>query len=152
MFQFFSSNRAVVFEERRKKQEVWRSLRRIIDRRSYKEMVVSEDNRKEPRHAISIPVLVHGYGSHCECTPEFAVSKNISEEGMALLCPIEIVDHHVFCAVWEEHPVCFLGTVRQSHYVGGGYWEVGIEFQEMTTMHDWEPLRSMAQNLNPHSR
>lgn len=152
MFRLFSSARSDIFEERRKKQEVWRSMRRLIDRHVGNELLISEDNRKEPRRTMSIPVLIQGYGSHCECTPDIAVSKNISEEGMALLCPNEITDHRVFCAVWEDHPVCFLGMIRQSYYAGGGYWEVGIEFQEMTTMHDWEPLRSMAQTLNPASR
>lgn len=149
MFRLFSSRQSEAVEQRRKKQEVWKSMRRLVDRHAAKELLISDDNRREPRHAISIPVLIQSFGANSQASPDIVISKNISEDGIALLSKIEMSDEHLFCAVWEDKPLCFIGMVRQSRYVGGGYWEIGVEFQEMTTLHNWEPLRVLAQTLDP---
>jgi hypothetical protein len=149
MFRFLSSRKSEASEQRRKKQEVWKSMRRLVDRHAAKELLISDDNRREPRHAISIPVLIQSFDADSHGSPEILISKNISEDGIALLSKVEMNQEHLFCAVWEDKPLCFVGMIRQSRYVGGGYWELGVEFQEMTTLYDWESLRELAQFLDP---
>jgi hypothetical protein len=139
MFRFFSSSRASIFEERRKKQAVWRAMRRIMDIKASAVISSDEDDRQEPRYPTSMPVLVQGFDTDSKCSPGFAISKNISE----------ITPELIFCAVWEEQPLCFIGLKRQSRYAGAGYWEVGIEFQELASLSEWEELRSLAMSLNP---
>jgi len=149
MFRFFSSSRAEVFEERRKKQEVWRSMRRIIDRHAANALVISSDARKEPRLAISIPVLIQGFDEQNSRASEFAITKNISEEGMAIISTSSFENANVFCALWEDHPLCFVGTVRHSRPIGAGFWETGVDFIELVSLHDWEHLREQAMGLDP---
>lgn len=149
MFRFFSSSRASIFEERRKKQAVWRAMRRIMDIKASAVISSDEDDRQEPRYPTSMPVLVQGFDTDSKCSRGFAISKNISDDGISLLCPFEITPELIFCAVWEEQPLCFIGLKRQSRYAGAGYWEVGIEFQELASLSEWEELRSLAMSLNP---
>jgi len=150
MFNFFSRSRAGIFEERRKKQEVWKSMRRIMDRHSA-EKIPLEDNRGEERLPFSIPVLIKGFRADSDCTPGVGISRNISDDGLCVLCPFEIMTENVVCVVWEEKPLAFIGTLRRSAYAGGGYWEAGIEFQELTSVSDWGTLRLLANTLNPNS-
>lgn len=152
MFRFFSSSRAAVFEERRKKQEVWRVMRRIIDTSTSESLLPDEDNRQEPRYPLSMPVLIQGFDAEAKSSPGIAISKNISDDGVSLMCPFEVTSELAFCCIWEEQPMCFIGSVRQSRYAGGGYWEIGIEFQEITSLGEWGSLRSLAMSLNPYTK
>jgi hypothetical protein len=153
MFRFFTSGLSTVFEERRAKQEVWRTMRRVIDLHVSQELLRDEDHRQHPRRAISIPVLVQVFGTSQECKPIIGITKNFSDDGIALLCREEMgIADLAFCAIWGTQPVCFVGLIRQSRYVGGGYWETGIAFKEIAKLFDWESLRPLAMSLNPNSR
>jgi hypothetical protein len=94
-------------------------------------------------------VLIQSFGADSQASPDIVISKNISEDGIALLSKVEMSEEPLVCVVWEDKPLCFLGMIRQSRYVGGGYWELGVEFLEMTTLYDWESLRELAQTLDP---
>lgn len=150
MFPFFSQSKTNVFEDRRKKQEVWRAMRRAIDLRASQELLRVEDNRQFRRTAVSIPVLMKSTGVGVDSNPIFGITKNFSDDGMAILCSCEwATGQTVFCSIWGEKPICFLGTVRQSHPAGGGYWETGVAFQELTYLSEWESLRRLATSLKP---
>ena len=150
MFGLFSSSRSSVFEERRKKQEVWRTMRRVLDYHVSQDLLRGEDRRDHSRRAISVPVLVQIFGHPVEYPPVIGVTKNISDDGVALLCKNEFpLSESVFCCVHGSQPICFLGLTRRSHYIGGGYWEAGICFKEMTYLSEWGSLRSLAMSLNP---
>lgn len=150
MFGFFSSSRASVFEERRKKQEVWKTMRRVIDYHASRDLVRGQDRRDYSRRAVSVPVLVQIVGYPVEYAPIIGVTKNFSDDGVALLSTSEFpVSESAFCCVQGSQPICFLGLTRRSHYVGGGYWETGISFQEMTHLSEWGSLRELAKSLDP---
>jgi len=153
MFGFFSSSRTSVFEERRKKQEVWRTMRRVIDHHASQELVRGEDHRHHTRRGISVPVLVKIFDTPIEYDAIIGVTKNFSDDGLAFLSTIEFpISESAFCCIQGSQPICFLGLTRRSHYVGGGYWETGISFQEMTHLSEWGSLRSLAMYLKPEKR
>jgi hypothetical protein len=150
MFGFFSSTRSCVFEERRKKQEVWRTMRRVIDLYSVREALRGVDKRQYSRRPVSMPVLVQVFGSSYPYEPFIGVTKNFSDDGLALLCKKEIAaSETAFCCVWGNQPNCFIGVTRQARYAGGGFWETGVAFQEMAYLSDWGSLRLLAMSLNP---
>lgn len=151
MFNFFSSSRGTVFEDRRKKQEVWRTMRRVIDLHASREAIQTEDKRQYLRRPISIPVLVQIFGSQSDHRPIVGVTKDFSDDGIALICPVEIAtSESAFCCVWGNQPICFVGTTRQARYAGGGYWETGVAFREMAYLSDWETLRPLAMSFDPN--
>ncbi|MFN6130814.1 MAG: hypothetical protein ACK6DC_12075 [Planctomycetota bacterium] len=153
MFRLFSSSSGTVFEERRKKQEVWKTMRRVIDIYRASERMVSKENRQYSRHSISVPVLVQAFGSVVNSEPIIGVTKNFSDDGLAMLSLAEMpVQELAFCGIWGTQPYCFIGEIRQSRYAGGGYWETGISFKEMAYLGDWETLRPLAMCLNPDSQ
>jgi hypothetical protein len=153
MFKLFSASTGTVFEDRRKKQEVWRTMRRVIDIYRAMERMVSKENRQYSRYSISVPVLVQAFGAAVDSEPIIGVTKNFSDDGLALLSLAEMpISELAFCGLWGTQPYCFIGEIRQSRYAGGGYWETGISFKEMAYLGDWEALRPLMMCLNPDSQ
>jgi hypothetical protein len=152
MLRFFSGVLSSAFEDRRAKHEVWRTMRRVIDLQVSQEMLRSVENRQYTRRAMSIPVLVQIFGASVDHEPIVGITKNFSDDGIALLCRQEMeARENAFCAIWGTQPVCFLGVTRQSRNVGAGYWETGISFKEIARLSEWEHLRPLAMSLKPAS-
>ena len=148
-FSSSSSSQKAIFDERRKKQDVWRLMRRIIDRHAASGLVLDNETRSEPRRALSIPVLIQAFDEHNMLDPVFALTKNVSDDGMAIINTSAFKDVKIFCAVWEEHPLCFIGTVCHTNPIGAGFWETGIDFIELASLNDWEHLREHVMSLAP---
>lgn len=122
-----------------------------MDRHAADKMPTSGESRGEERYPFSVPVLIKGFRTDSDCTPGIGISKNISDDGLCVLCPFEVTTESFVCVVWDEKPLAFIGSLRRSTYAGGGFWEIGIEFQELTSVSDWGTLRLMADTLNPDS-
>ena len=74
------SRRVDPFKQRKKKQEVWKCLRRILDRSCAEQLLLGKDDRKEKRIPFTIPVLLQtGFADqHTWSKPIFALTKDIA--------------------------------------------------------------------------
>ncbi len=148
MFGLFSGKKKDLFEERRKKQEVWLTIRRITDRKIARESVLEEDNRRESRLSMVLPAIMFSLD-----TPDAplinCLVKDIADNGLGLTCRQAVENGRVFFALWVEQPHCFEGTVCRCSHLGADYWDVGIELDQVTTLGSYEQFREHVKALQP---
>lgn len=145
-----------MFLFRRKKQpDLFRMIRRFIDRSSPVLPPSSGESRWEDRSNRTIPVLLAPRDGESVCSDEatFAITKNLSDHGLALVLPHPFRAESVVIGFWHaDAPYFVLGSVRQNVPLGGGFWQVGLELHQMLTMADHPdlmPLASLAGRLDP---
>lgn len=147
------SRRVDPFKQRKKKQEVWKCLRRILDRSSAEQLLLGKDDRKEKRIPFSFPVLLQtGFADqHTWSKPIFALTKDISDDGVAVIAHRSIEQSQVICVIWEDGPIFLSGEIRQCQRLGGGFWKIGMELSETVSGLDFPQLRALAAGLSPQA-
>ena len=151
MFTLFSRGLSSQISARKRKQEIWKKVGRIIDRAAAQSAMISKEQRKDKRIPISMPVLVQPYSedSTDRMSPVYALTKDISEEGMAIIVDSALPKMQIFCGLWCDGPLCFVGCIRQCRSIGGGFYHIGIEFDELVNVADWDELRPAISLLQP---
>ncbi|HUP81839.1 MAG TPA: PilZ domain-containing protein [Pirellula sp.] len=139
------------FNQRKKKQEVWKCLRRILDRNSAEQLLLGNEDRKEKRIPFSLPVLLQSClaDPHTWSEPVFAVTKDISDDGVAVIVHRSIDPSRVICVIWEDGPIFLSGEIRQCQPLGGGFWKIGMELSEIVSSGDFPLLRTLSERLSP---
>lgn len=141
------------FNQRTKKQEVWKCLRRILDRNAAEQLLLGKEDRKEKRIPFSLPVLLQPClaDQHTWCEPIFAVTKDLSDDGVAVIARQSLDQSTVICVIWADGPIFLSGEIRQCQHLGGGFWKIGMELSEIVSSLDFPMLRSLSERLSPEA-
>lgn len=151
------------FEKRRRQQELDRHWRRIRDLTCPSTSPLDGDSRTHDRHNRSLPTLlapwVDGTFSSNECT--FAITKDMSDHGLAILLPQPFRATEVLVGFWivsphhppsDSSPFFAIGEVRQNVSIGGGFWQLGISLTRLLSDPDlFSRLKPLAARLLPKS-
>ena len=132
------------FVKQRKQQELDRNLRRVCDLTCPSLSPFEGDTRAQERENRTVIALLapwaDGTFSSGECT--FAITKNISDHGLALVLPQPFRAEEVLVGFWpysqhhaptDSSPFFAIGDVRQNVPIGGGFWQLGILLTELVT-------------------
>ena len=141
------------FKLRQKKQEVWKCLRRIIDRATADKLLVDSDIRNGNRVPLCLPVVLQLCLDEqpLPCEPVFALTRDLSDDGVAIVTSQRLDPSQIICVIWQDRPIFLLGDVRQCIYLGGGYWKVGIQLTEIVSSQQYPELVLLSNQLNPES-
>lgn len=147
------SRRVDPFNQRTKKQAVWKCLRRVLDRNSADQLLLGKEDRKEQRIPFSIPVLLQTGVADADAwsKPIFAVTKDMSDDGISIIAHQSIEPSQVICVIWEDGPVFLSGEMRQCQPLGGGFWKIGMELSEIVSSLDFPQLRALSEGLSPEA-
>ena len=139
------------FKLRQKKQDVWKCLRRIMDRDSADKLLVDSDVRNGNRVQLCLPVLLQPCLDEqpLPCKPIFALTRDLSDDGVAIVTSQRLDPSQIVFVIWQDHPIFLLGDVRQCVYLGGGYWKVGIQLTEIVSSQQHPELLLLSKRLIP---
>lgn len=147
------------FFKRKKYSELLPLLRRILDRTTPNYPVPCEPARRHDRYNRAIPTLVCPWedGAPGEEQHAFGLTRDISRQGIGLVVPQPIDGSDVVLGFRVDRddpnqPWYFLGKVRRSSPIGGGYWTVGVELYQFANVeyHDeLDVLRPLTAALLP---
>ena len=87
--------------------------------------------------------------------PIFAITKDISDVGMALVLPAPLTDGCLACGFWLDSAAYVVGEVRQCVAFGGGFWQIGIEMTKLINtadLIDGARLEQLAAHLDPSQK
>ncbi len=150
------ATRSHPFANKRKKEEVLRIARRIMDQAFANSLRYTEDARSENRSEICAPALLQLCSEEHQltCEPILVLTKNFSDQGVAVVArqSLDIGDSQIIFAIWNDGPLFFLGRVRQCHHLGSGFWRIGLELSEMISKTEAPELSIWAERLNPETR
>ena len=116
---------------------------------------VQEDSRQHVRKSRVFPVLLTPWedGGPTVADSVYALTKDVSGQGLALVLqsPYRIeqaVIGLVIPSPGDPNACCklhfVLGTVRQNVPLGGGYWQLGFELNELLQMDDHPSLEQLS--------
>ena len=143
------------FGKRKKQLEVQQFVRRVIDTSSPNLPRMDGDSRWETRSNRTIPVLIAPLEDDGPVVDDaaYALTKNLSSQGAALVLLQPFRAQPVIIGFQLESLRGFLiGDVRQIVSIGGGYWQLGVEFTEVTQAdedHAFAPLLPKLEALRP---
>jgi hypothetical protein len=139
---------------RQKQVDACRLVRRLIDRTSPNLPPSDGESRLEQRSNRTLPVILAPV-EHGDVVAEdaiFAVTKDLTDHGLALVLNHPFQAEAVVVGFWCEHAPCFfLGDMRKNTRLGGGFWQLGIELRELLNA-EWlglQKLTSQAVQLLP---
>jgi hypothetical protein len=150
-----------LFEDRQRLLAVQRFMRRLIDT-SAEIAGLPNDPRADTRYNRAVPVLLAPYENGQPLADEstYALTKNLSSQGMALILPQPLRAEQVVVGIWAEAQGEFMvGRVRDNVALGGGFWHLGLEltapldtdrveaFQELSARARWLVPRTVNRSL-----
>ena len=148
---FFARKQKDVFERRKKQQEVWSAVRRIIDTSAPNMAPYTGDSRAQDRCNRCLPAIVVPLDA--EGTPTggqlFGISRDVCDNGIGLVVHESLDAELVLCGFWVGQPLLFLGNVRRITPYGGCFWLVGIELTDVLCASEAERLAPLVQQLAP---
>ncbi len=151
MFSFFNRNgQKDAFQQRRKQQEVWKCVRRILDS-SAPHAPLEGEARAENRYNRCIPALLIPWEDEWLSLnePIFGVTKDFSDNGVLFLSNHEFTAGPVLCGFWPDDAVFLLGEVRRTSPFGGGFWQSGVSLLELVCSSQVPGLIPLAEQLLP---
>ncbi len=143
------------FRKRGDQAEVHRLIRRLIDMSCPSLHLTRGESRWEDRSNRTLPVLLVPLSKDGPVAEEaaYAVTKNLSGQGLALVLPQPFWAEGVVIGLWNEsEPEFVRGEIRQNVPLGGGFWQLGIELLErlpLATGPQLAPLVPLAARLDP---
>lgn len=151
MFSFLESKNQDAFEQRRRQQEVWKCIRRVVDTTTDRGTAPESESRAEHRHHRCLPALLLPWRDERPTMekPVYAITKDFSDNGVSLLSPRRFAAPQVICCLWVDGPVFLLGEIRRVDAFGGGFWDVGVQLLEVINANDMEPIMPLAAKLVP---
>lgn len=147
------------FDNRKQTLEVQRRVRRLADLTTPNLDQQGSQERAEDRCNRTIPVLLCPWEDNRPALDAcmYALTKDISTRGVGLVMnqPFRAVE--VVVGFWldderMQQPWFFLGTTQRLQKIGGGYWAMGIEFDEFVgppLRDQLAPLETRARQLQP---
>jgi hypothetical protein len=138
------------FKVRQKKQEVWKCMRRLMDNHAASDLCES-NHRSFTRIPICRPVLLQPYTDEHEVEGDvtFALTRDVCDDGIAIITRQPLDCPTVLCAFWHEGPIFISGDIRVCRSLGGGYWIVGVQFTEVVPTANFPDLRAQSFQLSP---
>ena len=136
-----------IFQQRKKLMEVWRSIRRLIDKYAPNQTVMG--GRKLPRCSRCVPALLASWDNKTTGEPAWGVTKDFSDNGLSIVLTQPFEAKKIVCALWTGSPVFLSGEVRQVQPFGGGFWIAGVEFTELLSCGQVPKLAPLAEKLVP---
>jgi hypothetical protein len=85
----------------------------------------------------------------------YAFTKDVSDRGLSLVLPQPFKSVEVVVGLWLDSPRFVLGEVRQNVPLGGGFWQIGVQLNEVLCAVDHPPLEAllpMATRLVPTAK
>lgn len=150
MFSFLF-RRGDAFQQRRKQQDVWKCMRRLVDMSSPNMPHAEGQSRSDNRCNRCLPVLIVPFVDEESGFQDaiFAVTSDCSDEGASLLSTHRVTTPEVICAFWDDGPIFLRGDVRQVRPFGAGFWQSGVRFSEVLPSGQLQMLYSLAAQLVP---
>lgn len=109
--------------------------------------------RSDNRYSRCLPALlvpcVDGHPVYDKAV--YGVTKDFSDEGVALLSIHEVTAPHVICAFSVDEPAFLLGEVRQCRRFGGGFWHLGLRLCDIIEAKEANALLPLVELLDPNS-
>jgi PilZ domain len=138
------------FKQRRKQQEIWNCLRRMMDEKSALNLYANS-LRNYSRTPICRPVLLQPYteSKDADIDAIFAITRDLSDEGISIITRQPLECPEIVCAFWQDGPIFMLGDIRFCHSLGGGFWIVGLRFTDLVPIAQFPNLRTFACQLAP---
>src|SRR5262245_7421711 len=118
------------FDNRKKRLDAARFLRRVIDATTPNLAPVAGDLRIESRANRCAPALLVPFDDDTAIPSQviYALTKDLSGNGVALVLTRSFTGKRVVIGFLFESLAGFvLGEVRQNVELGGGFWQLGIE-------------------------
>lgn len=122
------------FQSHDKYLEVNRVIRRLINNFVPNRIPLKGESRWELRSNRTMPVLLVPYDNNDLSVNEvaYALTKNLSSRGLALVLHQPLRAEQVVVGIWSNaHPYFVSGKVRQMLALGGGFWQIGVETEEL---------------------
>ena len=150
MFSFLRRNQDA-FQQRRKQQDVWKCVRRLVDASAPNLMHAAEQTRSDNRQNRCLPAMLVPFVDEEPQIHEhfFALTRDFSDEGVSLLATHEVMTPHVICVFWDDGPIFILGEVRQVRPFGAGFWQVGVHLEAVVPNGQLQMLYPYAAQLVP---
>jgi len=141
------------FEERNKRQGVWKTLRRLADSTVAVFPSEHETRRLQNRHMRCIPLLVVPWQND---QPKLAgaiygLIKDVSDQGLAIIVEEHFTARSILCSFRLDEPVYLVGEVRHDRPLGGGFRQLGVELLEIVPSTDAAQLAPLAAKLKPEA-
>jgi hypothetical protein len=142
------------FGRRPRNLAVHKVIRRILDAVHPEPASFDYEARWEHRLHRTAPVLLAPYDRELSIQEAtFALTKNLSTRGLALVLPQPFRAERVAVGFWFAEQAYFVsGEVRQNVPLGGGFWQLGIELTESLNPAQTPDIRrmvSLAARLDP---
>lgn len=145
----------VIFSKRKKHNEVHAFIRRVTDNTCPTLSPLDGEARWEGRWNRTIPVLLAPFEDEDVVVDDtaHALTKNLSSQGAALVLHQPFRTELVVVGFLIDDSQGFvLGEVKQNVPIGGGFWQLGIEFRKMIVPGDYPGLKQLDSalgRLNP---
>lgn len=142
------------FARRAKHEEVHKVIRRFLDAVNPDLAMFEDDARWHHRSQRTVPVLLVPYDDELSLSEAcYALTKNLSVRGLALVLPQPFRAQRVAVAFWfEDQGQLVSGEVRQNVPLGGGFWQLGVEVTQVLKPADCDDakrLLPLAARLDP---
>jgi hypothetical protein len=136
------------FKKRKKLLEVNQFIRRVIDTTSPNIPYIGGELRNEGRANRTIPILITPHdedelriGETC-----FAVTKDLSSQGVAVVIQQPFPAKQVMLGFWDEAQCVFAkGIVCYRAPLEGGFWQLGVQISEIVCTADSKELAQLAE-------
>lgn len=145
---FLREKKPDVFEQRKKQLEVSRLIRRLVDASAPN--LTSSEERTQDRCSRCLPALLVPWedgairGEVC-----WGITKNFSDNGVALVLPQDIEATSVVCGFWCGSPIFLSGVVRQMQPFGGCFCLAGVHLAQVISGSQVPSLLPFAKQLVP---
>ena len=152
------------FNQRKRRQQVTRVLRRIADVTSPNLRSIDDEGRAVDRVNRSLPVLIapweKGRPDATRCVT--AMSKDFSDRGVGVVTQHPLGCEDVVVGLLappregepnRRQPQFAVGKIRQFLPMGGGFWQIGIELTRLVDpdhSKQFQSLEAMAAKLVPN--
>ncbi len=143
------------FDKRKDQLDVHKFMRRIIDTSTPVPSAV--DQRWEGRSLRAMPVLICPVQDGTPIVDEatFALTENLSSDGVSIVLPSELAAYRVVVGFWVESRVeLVLGQVKRQAPLGGGFWRLGVQLLEQANRGSfpaWNELSTLVKQLDPEA-
>ncbi len=135
------------FKKRKKLQVVQGMIRRIVDLSTPDFRHQLKELRKEKRAARSLPVLIVPFVDDQPMMnhTSFGVTRDLSSTGVSVLAQNLIESAEIGIGFWLDGACEFFrGTVRHRRPSDGGYWQIGVELDEVLDHSRWPQIRQLS--------
>lgn len=154
-----------IFQRQKKRVELMAAVRRITDLTTPNLITLSGMGRAESRYSRALPALLIPCENGAPVPEESAlvITKDLSDHGMGLVLAQPFDSQQAIVGLWlvtqpletiepDPDPILFSARVRNCIEIGGGYWQLGLELEEVITSGRLAAsLRPYATRLLPES-